>query len=163
MNVRVDPQLPNSQTGNELSDHDQQLLIKLTALFKEHANAINIANAAIVAAGAAAAPVGASYLTLGTNAALTNERVLTAGTNITFSDGGPGSTLTVNASGGGSSDAILGQVSGGCAQYQFVCKKPLLRQGRWHRGRNCGHRNLQGVSVHSVHRNCEVGGRTVQC
>jgi hypothetical protein len=44
------------------------------------------------------APVGASYLTLGTDSDLTSERVLTAGTNVAFVDGGAGSTLTVNVS-----------------------------------------------------------------
>lgn len=44
----------------------------------------------------AGAPTNASYLTLGTNASLTAERVLTAGTNISFVDAGAGSTLTVN-------------------------------------------------------------------
>lgn len=48
-------------------------------------------------AGLTVAPPGASYITLGTNATLTDERVLTAGTNITFVDGGAGSTLTINA------------------------------------------------------------------
>jgi hypothetical protein len=46
--------------------------------------------------GATAAPVDPTYLTLGTNATLTNERVLTEGTGIDFVDGGAGSTLTVN-------------------------------------------------------------------
>ncbi len=59
------------------------------------------------AAGVTTAPPGASYLTLGTNTTLTNERVLTAGTNITFTDGGAGSTLTINASGGGGGSGSL--------------------------------------------------------
>jgi len=42
------------------------------------------------------APTTASYLTLGTDATLSNERVLTAGANISFTDGGAGSTLTIN-------------------------------------------------------------------
>lgn len=42
-----------------------------------------------------------SYVTLGTDTTLQNERVLTAGTGITLTDGGAGSTLTVSASGGG--------------------------------------------------------------
>jgi hypothetical protein len=46
--------------------------------------------------GSGTAPVGASYLTLGLDGTLTNERVLTAGTNITVSDGGANSTLTIN-------------------------------------------------------------------
>src|SRR5687768_17285385 len=41
------------------------------------------------------APTDASYLTLGTSSALSNERVLTAGTGITLTDAGAGSTLTV--------------------------------------------------------------------
>ncbi len=108
MNVRVDPQLPNSQTGNDLSDHDRQLLIKLTALFKEHANAINIANAAI----AATAPVNASYLTLGTNATLTAERVLTAGSGISLADAGAGSTLTVATTGAAPTGTAGGSLAG---------------------------------------------------
>lgn len=55
-----------------------------------------------LAGGGGGAPVGASYLTLAVNATLTSERVLTAGTNITFVDAGAGGTLTINASGGGS-------------------------------------------------------------
>lgn len=44
---------------------------------------------------AAGAPAGASYVTLGTDATLTSERVLTAGSGVTFADAGAGSTLTV--------------------------------------------------------------------
>ncbi len=43
----------------------------------------------------AGAVVGASFVTLATNATLTNERVLTAGSGITVTDGGAGSTVTV--------------------------------------------------------------------
>ena len=46
------------------------------------------------------APVDASYVTVSSNAQLTNERVLTAGTNISLVDGGPDSTITINATGG---------------------------------------------------------------
>lgn len=41
------------------------------------------------------APADAQYLTLATNATLTNERVLTEGLGIDFADAGAGSTLTV--------------------------------------------------------------------
>ena len=47
-------------------------------------------------AGASAAPKDASYLTLAITSGLDNERVLTAGTNISFVDDGSGSTLTIN-------------------------------------------------------------------
>jgi len=42
-----------------------------------------------------AAPNTASYLTLGTDSELTDERVLTEGTAISFADAGAGSTLTI--------------------------------------------------------------------
>ena len=51
------------------------------------------------------APTNASYLVLGLDGTLTNERVLTAGTNVTFVDTGANGTLTVNASGGGAAGA----------------------------------------------------------
>ena len=46
--------------------------------------------------GGGGAPTGATYLTLATNGSLTHERVLTAGTAITMTDAGAGSTLTVD-------------------------------------------------------------------
>jgi len=47
------------------------------------------------------APNDASYLTLGLDGDLTNERVLTAGSGIAFTDTGPNGTLTIEATGGG--------------------------------------------------------------
>ena len=46
-------------------------------------------------AAAGSGPDDAQYVTLATNATLTNERVLTAGTAIGLTDGGAGSTVTV--------------------------------------------------------------------
>ena len=54
--------------------------------------------------GASGAPTDASYVTLGLNGDLSAERVLTAGSGITLTDGGAGSTLTIAASGGGGND-----------------------------------------------------------
>jgi len=48
--------------------------------------------------GGGGAPTTAQYVTLATDATLTNERVLTAGSNITITDGGAGSTVTISAS-----------------------------------------------------------------
>jgi len=53
----------------------------------------------------------ASYLTLATNSGLTDERVLTAGTGIAFTDTGAGGTLTIEATGG--SGSIGGSISEG--------------------------------------------------
>jgi len=52
-------------------------------------------------AGGGGAPTSATYVTLSTNATLTNERVLTAGAGISIVDAGAGSTVTISASGGG--------------------------------------------------------------
>lgn len=41
------------------------------------------------------APVDASFVTLGTDSTLTNERVLTAGTGLSVADGGAGTTVTI--------------------------------------------------------------------
>ena len=45
--------------------------------------------------GGGGAPVDATYVTLSTNGTLTDERVLTAGTNVSITDGGAGSTVTI--------------------------------------------------------------------
>ena len=52
--------------------------------------------------GGGGAPTTATYLTLSLDGTLSNERVLTADTNVSFVDGGPGGTLTINSTGGGS-------------------------------------------------------------
>lgn len=51
------------------------------------------------------APLAASYLVLAATTGLSAERVLTAGTNISFTDGGPGGPLTINATPGSTSGA----------------------------------------------------------
>ena len=53
------------------------------------------------------APTGAQYVTLAVNASLTDERVLTAGTGITLTDGGAGSTITAAIN-----DSVVATVSG---------------------------------------------------
>jgi hypothetical protein len=74
---------------------------------------ISIGNASVSATGVltatdwntfnSKAPNTSSYLTLGTDAGLTNERVLTAGSGISFTDNGANSTLIIEATGGGGS------------------------------------------------------------
>jgi hypothetical protein len=51
--------------------------------------------------GASGAPTDASYIVLGNNGTLSNERVLTAGSGISITDGGPGGNVTISATGGG--------------------------------------------------------------
>jgi len=54
----------------------------------------------ILNAGGSGAPTDAEYVTLATDATLTNERVLTAGSGITITDAGAGSTVTIASTGG---------------------------------------------------------------
>ena len=61
-------------------------------------NAVEVTISASGGGGGGGAPTNASYVTLATDATLTNERVLTAGSNITITDGGAGSTVTIAAS-----------------------------------------------------------------
>jgi len=58
-------------------------------------SAIKVYDGGWVALGATAAPVDATYLTLGTNGTLTAERVLTAGEGVDFTDGGANGLLTI--------------------------------------------------------------------
>lgn len=66
--------------------------------------------------GGSGAPAGAQYVTLATDAGLSAERVLTAGTGITIVDGGANGPVTVSASGGGAS-AAPGGIEGLAAWY----------------------------------------------
>ena len=50
--------------------------------------------------GGGGAPTNAQYVALATNGTLTNERVLTAGTGISITDNGAGSTVVIAATGG---------------------------------------------------------------
>ena len=54
--------------------------------------------------GGGGAPTNAQYVTLATDATLSDERVLTAGTGISIVDGGAGSAVTISSTGGGSID-----------------------------------------------------------
>jgi hypothetical protein len=55
--------------------------------------------------GGSGAPVGSKYVIIGpADGTLTDERVLTAGANVTITDNGPGSTVVIAASGGGGTD-----------------------------------------------------------
>lgn len=67
--------------------------------------------------GGGGAPTNASYLVLGTNATLTNERVLTAGTGITLTDGGAGGNLTIASSGGGNTATAIVDFGSGKGDY----------------------------------------------
>ena len=69
-------------------------------------------DAATARANLGAAPLTPSFVTLGTNGELTNERVLTAGTGITLTDDGAGSTLTIASSASGGVGPVIEPPSG---------------------------------------------------
>jgi hypothetical protein len=52
--------------------------------------------------------VQAQYVVMATNAGLTSERVLTAGTNVTITDGGAKGAVTINATGGSGATGATG-------------------------------------------------------
>jgi hypothetical protein len=56
--------------------------------------------------GGGGAPTTASYVTLGTDGTLSNERVLTAGDGIQIVDGGAGAAVTISTDVGGAGDSI---------------------------------------------------------
>lgn len=62
--------------------------------------------------GLGAAPVAASYVTLGSNPTLTDERVIVAGVGITYTDSGAGGTLTTGFD-VNDGDGIAWQLAGG--------------------------------------------------
>ena len=62
--------------------------------------------------GGGGAPTGATYVTLTTNGSLTNERVLTAGSGVSITDAGAGSTVTV-ALADIATDRLLGRDTAG--------------------------------------------------
>lgn len=57
------------------------------------------------------APTSASYVVIGLNGTLTAERVLTAGSGISITDGGAGGNVTIAATGGGVSDGDKGDIT----------------------------------------------------
>ena len=66
----------------------------------------NSSSWSVISSTASSAPLDASYVVIGSNATLTNERILTAGSGISIVDGGAGAAVTISATGGGSGDVV---------------------------------------------------------
>lgn len=88
--ANTEPADDRIQLGSLWSDADAGLLYICTAISPITFTLLT---------GGTGAPETVSYLTLGLNATLTAERVLTAGTGISFTDTGVNGTLTINATG----------------------------------------------------------------
>jgi hypothetical protein len=80
----------------------------------------------ISAPGAAGAPLDASYVTIGLNATLSDERVLTAGTAITLTDGGANGNATIGVTAGGIGTTQLANDGVTYAKIQNVTTNRLL-------------------------------------
>lgn len=94
------PAAPSSPRLDARKEPDTQALRKdvlreLERLHKRVTELTTVVEAIDVASGNA--PIGASYVTATVSGALTDERVLTAGTNITITDNGAGATIVVDA------------------------------------------------------------------
>lgn len=73
----------------------------------------NAITAAAARTSLGVAPLDPQFVTLATNTELSNERVLTAGTGISLTDAGAGSTVTIAATGGSLANPIAAMVFGG--------------------------------------------------
>ena len=94
--------------------------------------ASGLGDVTITAASGSGAPTDAQYVTLATDATLTNERVLTAGTGITLTDGGAGSTVTIAASGSGVTFPLEGSAGSAAAptySYSAATNLGLFKDG----------------------------------
>ena len=83
------------------SDSTKKLAFQLSGITTATTRTLTVPNAsgtiALTSDITSGAPTDASYLTLGTNGTLTSERVLTAGSNVSFVDTGAGGTLTISS------------------------------------------------------------------
>lgn len=80
------------QLGSLWSDSDDGLLYICT-------NLSPVTFTEISGGGGGGAPTGAAYVTLSLSGSLSDERVLTAGTGISFTDNGANGTLVIDATG----------------------------------------------------------------
>ena len=95
-----------SQT-NQVNVVTSQNVVPVGATYDANGNFITLVGngGQPISSGASATD---SYVTLSASTGLPNERVLTAGTNITLTDSGPGGTVTIDSTAGGVSNVATG-------------------------------------------------------
>jgi hypothetical protein len=96
-----------SQT-NQVNTVTSQNVVPVGATYDADGNFITLVGNGGQPISSGGAPATDSYVVLSASATLPNERVLTAGTNITITDGGAGGTVTIASTAGGVSNVATG-------------------------------------------------------
>ena len=96
-----------SQT-NQVNTVTSQNVVPVGATYDADGNFITLVGAGAQPISSGGAPATDSYVVLSASSSLPNERVLTAGTNITITDGGAGGNVTIASTAGGVSNVATG-------------------------------------------------------
>ena len=93
---------------NQVNTVTSQNVVPVGATYDANGNFITLVGAGGQPISSGGAPSTDSYVVLSASASLPNDRVLTAGTNITITDGGAGSSVTIASTAGGVSNVATG-------------------------------------------------------
>jgi len=93
---------------NQVNTVTSTNVVPVCATYDANGNFITLVGAAGAPISSGGAPSTDSYVVLSASASLPNERVLTAGTNITITDGGAGGNVTITSTAGGVSNVATG-------------------------------------------------------
>jgi hypothetical protein len=93
---------------NQVNTVTSQNVVPVGATYDADGNFITLTGAAGAPISSGGAPSTDSYVVLSSSSSLPNERVLTAGTNITITDGGAGGNVTIASTAGGVSNVATG-------------------------------------------------------
>ena len=93
---------------NQVNTVTSQNVVPVGATYDADGNFITLVGAGGAPISSGGASQTDSYVVLTSSASLPNERVLTAGSNITIADSGPGGTVTITSTSGGVSTVATG-------------------------------------------------------
>ena len=93
---------------NQVNVVTSQNVVPVGATYDANGNFITLVGAAGAPISSGGAPSTDTYVVLSSSTSLPNERVLTAGTNITLTDSGAGGTVTIASTAGGVSNVATG-------------------------------------------------------
>jgi hypothetical protein len=93
---------------NQVNTVTSQNVVPVGATYDANGNFITLVGAGAQPISSGGAPSTDTYVVLSSSSSLPNDRVLTAGTNITITDSGPGGTVTIESTAGGVSNVATG-------------------------------------------------------